>query len=127
MVTRVIIQVNHQWFFQKKNKKKSNFEPLLRVCGAYIVSNTIRKVGLLVKMSGQPSMHNKRFQRYGFLPFLPKFPPIIFQKGSQITRHTNIFCGNNLNYLEDTLGDLEPQLEFYHRDGVGGHPLGPGL
>ena len=48
----------------------------------------------------------------------------------KITRHTNSFTGNNLNHLEDTLGDLEPQLEFYHRDGVDGPalpPLGPGL
>ena len=52
---------------------------------------------------------------------------IILQKGPKITQPINIFFGNNLNYLEDNLGNLEPQLEFYHREGVGGPPLGPGL
>ena len=49
----------------------------------------------------------------------------ILQKGPKIT--SNIYFENNLNHPEDTLGDLGPQLEFYHRDGIGGLPLGPGL
>ena len=60
--------------FSKKEKEKSNFEPLLMVSGACIVSNTFGKVGLPVKMRGQPNSYDKRFQRYGFLSFLPKSP-----------------------------------------------------
>lgn len=51
-----------------------------------------------------------------------------------MTRTTNTFYGNNLNFygnnlncLGDTLVDLKLQLEFYHRDGVGGALLGPRL
>ena len=38
-----------------------------------------------------------------------------------------LFFWEQLNYLEDTLEDLESKLEFYHRDVVCGPPLAPGL
>ena len=45
---------------------------------------------------------------------------IIFEKRTKIIQPTIIVSRNNLNHLEDTLGDLEPQLGFYQKDGVGG-------
>ena len=55
--------------------EKFKFEPLLEVWGhSYIVRNTMRKVGLPVKIRGQPSPYDDPFWRYVFLLFLPKFP-----------------------------------------------------
>ena len=107
--------------------EKSKFEPLLEVWGhSYIVRNTMRKVGLPVKIRGQPSPYDDPFWRYVFAVFA-QISTIILQIGPQITWPINISSWSNLNHLEDTLGELEPQLEFYHRYGVGASALGPGL
>lgn len=61
--------------FLSQKTEKLNFEPLLKALGAKIVWNTIRKVGLPVKMRSQPSPYYEWFWKYRFLSFFPKFSP----------------------------------------------------
>ena len=65
----------------------------------------------------------------GDMDFCRLFPNFLYnlRKGPKITRLANMFSGNNLVHLEDTLGDPEPQLEFYHRNVIGGFPRGPAI
>lgn len=64
----------NDFLFPSEKTEKSKFEPLLEVWGHnYIVRNTMRKVGVPVKIRGQPSPYDDPFWRYLFLLFLPKF------------------------------------------------------
>ena len=61
-----------------------------------------------------------------FCCFCSKFLHNLPKRAQNHPNRQYIFSRNNLNHLENTLGNLEPQLQFYHRDGVDGFPLGPG-
>ena len=104
-----------QWFSFPKNEKME-FCGTSEGLGTYIVRNIIRRVRLPVKVRDQPSLYNRLFWRLDFCRFCPNFshhPP----RRAQNHQTQQYFPGINLSHLRDTLGDLEPQLEFYRGDG----------